>query len=119
AVGFVRVRHGDTGFVCITDGIEVPRKLASGPRAPRPQEQFAGYVNPDTGQPFAGRDDVLAAWRATLDTLGERFRAGRAAVDPKAPAQTCTYCELSALCRINPQWQRPQDGAEEGDGDQT
>jgi probable DNA repair protein len=117
AVGFVRVRHGDTGFVCITDGIEVPRKLATGPRGPKPQDQFTGYVNPDSGQPFASREEVLASWRQTLDTLGERFRAGRAAVDPKDPAKTCQYCELPALCRINPLWQRPKDGAEEADGD--
>jgi probable DNA repair protein len=116
AVGFVRVRHGDTGFVCITEGIEVPRRLATGSsRAARPQPAFAGFVEKDTGREFSGREEVLATWRATLDALGEQFRGGRAAVDPKDPTTTCTYCELSSLCRINPA-ANPRDGGPDADG---
>jgi hypothetical protein len=102
AVGFVRVRHGDPGFVCITDGIDVPRKLPGGVRAPRPQLSFAGYVDEMAGREFKSRDEVLASWNQTLDTLGARFRAGQAVVDPKDPKSTCQHCELPALCRIQP-----------------
>ncbi|NOZ52256.1 MAG: PD-(D/E)XK nuclease family protein [Gammaproteobacteria bacterium] len=45
--------------------------------------------------------DVLHDWRATMERLGEAFRGGKASVDPKQYPQTCTYCELKPLCRIN------------------
>ena len=45
---------------------------------------------------------VLQEWDATVKRLAADFKAGRAEVDPKKPA-TCTssFCELSALCRID------------------
>jgi ATP-dependent helicase/DNAse subunit B len=45
---------------------------------------------------------ALARWRAVLEALGARFRAGDAAVDPKTRT-TCTYCPLPGLCRIDEQ----------------
>jgi probable DNA repair protein len=44
--------------------------------------------------------DVLSDWRATMESLGEAFRKGEASVDPKKYPGTCTYCELTPLCRI-------------------
>ncbi len=40
-------------------------------------------------------------WHDVLDQLGEDFREGRAAVDPKDRRKTCRYCALPTLCRIN------------------
>jgi len=40
----------------------------------------------------------LSEWRRVLEHLGEQFRAGKAAVDPKPGA--CNNCGLRALCRI-------------------
>ena len=37
-------------------------------------------------------------WRRVLTSLGERFRAGIAEVDPTPDA--CAYCQLTSLCRI-------------------
>ncbi|MGW8227994.1 MAG: PD-(D/E)XK nuclease family protein [Gammaproteobacteria bacterium] len=45
--------------------------------------------------------DVLRDWRAIMERLGENFRSGEARVDPKQYPDTCTYCELKPLCRIN------------------
>jgi hypothetical protein len=36
-----------------------------------------------------------------LERLALRFAAGEAAVDPKRLPQTCRYCDLPTLCRIN------------------
>lgn len=44
---------------------------------------------------------VLADWRATLTTLAEGFHDGHAEVDPKDYPNTCRYCDLTPLCRIN------------------
>ena len=40
-------------------------------------------------------------WHDVLDQLGEDFREGRAAVDPKDRRKICRYCALPTLCRIN------------------
>lgn len=40
-------------------------------------------------------------WEKVLTALAVDFMAGKAAVDPKQPAQTCQYCDLSSTCRIN------------------
>jgi ATP-dependent helicase/DNAse subunit B len=45
---------------------------------------------------------VLHEWQDTINRLADDFKAGRAAVDPRKPDTcTATYCELSALCRID------------------
>ena len=44
---------------------------------------------------------AIEQWRAVLDRLGQEFRAGKSAVDPKKPGKTCLHCPLTPLCRIN------------------
>ena len=44
---------------------------------------------------------VLLDWRATMETLAGAFCKGEAAVDPKHFPQTCRYCDLGSLCRID------------------
>ena len=46
--------------------------------------------------------EIIAHWRAWLERLAGDFAAGRAEVDPKLAADTCRYCHLSALCRVEP-----------------
>ena len=40
-------------------------------------------------------------WQRTLHALAQSFIAGVADIDPKQPAQTCQYCDLQPLCRID------------------
>lgn len=119
-LGFVRVRHGDAGFICMTDGFELPRRAAppGNARASKPQARFSGYRDKATGQLFSGREAVLDHWRAALEALGERFRAGDAAVDPKQPGKTCETCGLPALCRIDAlrQWGGEEENDDQADG---
>lgn len=42
-------------------------------------------------------------WQKTLTRLAKDFIAGKSAVDPKQPPQTCQYCQLGPLCRVNHQ----------------
>ncbi len=46
--------------------------------------------------------EITAHWRAWLERLAGDFAAGRAEVDPKLAADTCRYCHLAALCRVEP-----------------
>ena len=63
----------------------------------------------------APMEDKIAAWKEVLDRLGGDFRAGMAHVDPKDPNQTCRYCPLPSLCRINQESVELEDGLEDGD----
>jgi hypothetical protein len=55
-------------------------------------------------------DERIDDWHDVLDQLGEDFREGRAAVDPKDRRKTCQYCALPTLCRIN-ETERSSDAA--------
>lgn len=46
--------------------------------------------------------DLLTQWQQELHAVAASFVAGNAQVAPKS-AQSCTYCELSSLCRITEQ----------------
>ncbi|MEL7451447.1 MAG: PD-(D/E)XK nuclease family protein [Pseudomonadota bacterium] len=46
-------------------------------------------------------DALREHWQGVLEGLGEQFAAGHAAVDPKDRNTSCTYCHLSAFCRID------------------
>ena len=62
-------------------------------------------------KPAPSFDEMLANWRMTLQRLGEEFRAGRAAVDPKNGKKTCELCHLGMLCRVSEA--RPEVGEED------
>lgn len=46
-------------------------------------------------------DNQLQAWQQTLTDLSTAFCNGQAQVDPKDSKQTCMWCQLQSLCRIN------------------
>ena len=46
-------------------------------------------------------EGLLSGWQAELDQLGHAFASGDARVDPKRGDDTCEFCDLHALCRIN------------------
>ena len=45
--------------------------------------------------------DFYAHQHLALHHLAEQFSSGFAKVDPKHKQQTCRYCDLKPLCRIN------------------
>lgn len=45
--------------------------------------------------------EQIEQWLKTLTQLSDDFYYGNARVDPKDPPQTCTWCALKPLCRIN------------------
>jgi ATP-dependent helicase/DNAse subunit B len=42
-------------------------------------------------------------WEKVLTALANDFVAGKAAVDPRNPPQTCQYCDFSSACRVDHQ----------------
>ncbi|MGB8029194.1 MAG: PD-(D/E)XK nuclease family protein [Terracidiphilus sp.] len=45
--------------------------------------------------------DQLFAWKNYIEELALAFLAGRSVVNPRAYPDTCEYCGLQSLCRIN------------------
>ncbi len=45
--------------------------------------------------------EQLDQWNIILGKLSDDFYSGDARVDPKDPTQTCTWCAMKPLCRIN------------------
>ncbi len=132
ALAFVRVHSDEVGFAGVAArDVGIPGVLAcqdwkAGQKA-LAEPGTAGSRQLDnrptkaqcTGTGASGAtitwDDLLARWRQVLGSLGERFRAGQAAVDPQKSA--CEYCPLPALCRIDEQGSlaRADEGAADGD----
>jgi ATP-dependent helicase/nuclease subunit B len=61
-------------------------------------------------------EGALAFWRAELEALGREFAAGEARVQPKHGDDTCRFCELKPLCRIN---ERSSSLSLDGEGAET
>ena len=85
AIALARVRTGDVGFSA----------LAAGP------DLLQGRSNLQWKGQHASWSALVDYWSGMLERLAIRFAAGDAAVDPKRLPQTCRYCDLPTLCRIN------------------
>ncbi|MEP6609698.1 MAG: PD-(D/E)XK nuclease family protein, partial [Burkholderiaceae bacterium] len=84
AISFARVRAGDLGMT----------GLAADPSTlPGRSMQWSAR--------FASWPALVSHWSAVLERIATEFGEGRAAVEPKRGAQTCRYCELATLCRVN------------------
>ncbi len=59
---------------------------------------------------------IKQRWYAWLERLARDHASGHAVVDPKLGADTCRYCHLGALCRVEPATP-DQASAEEGGSD--
>ncbi|TXS95810.1 hypothetical protein FV139_08060 [Parahaliea maris] len=76
-------------------------------------------VNTDIARATRGKEevdaweDLLAAWRNNLQDLADSFIRGRAEVDP-LNANSCTWCGLQALCRVEVDHSAPASADEEG-----
>lgn len=102
AVAFARVRLGKCDFAGEAERKEILGKAKGHGKYGRFQETLAG-------------------WRPQLERLAGEFLSGHAEVDPKRPPSvsnsTCTYCHLSALCRIA-EFAAPGEGLEEAAHDE-
>ena len=84
AIALARVRTGDVGL----SGLAAEADLLPG-RSNQWKGQHASWCA------------LVDYWSDVLERLAISFAAGDAAVDPKRLPQTCRYCDLPTLCRIN------------------
>lgn len=58
------------------------------------------YADEKNTAAYASWDDLLIDWRNKIEGLAQAFCAGEAQVDPKDKVESCKYCALDMLCRI-------------------
>jgi probable DNA repair protein len=95
--------------------------------------KFVGQISDATATLFAGLNrtsslmknklthEQLLGWHECIVQLAKDFLSGKAEVDPRDPAKTCTRCELQSLCRIQERDSQLEDEEEsegEEDGDE-
>lgn len=69
--------------------------------SPEPRLQWQDKVKNDAAVLNWGQ--LKRHWEKVLTALANDFVAGKAAVNPRNPPQTCQYCDFSSVCRINHQ----------------
>ena len=84
AIALAKVRTGDIGLI----GLAAEPNLL-----PAKSDLWKGQ--------YASWNALVDRWTIVLERLAMQFAAGDAAVDPKRLPQTCRYCDLPTLCRIN------------------
>ncbi len=91
-IAFAGIGAGGAEYVGVSrDGDAIPGL--------RPAAKFALTEEKESGFEWPA---VIAHWQAWLLRLAEDFAAGRVDVNPKRAADTCRYCHLGALCRVEP-----------------
>jgi probable DNA repair protein len=91
AVAFARVKSGEIEF----KGIARARDLLPGVRTITDQRRSA------LARSYDSWDGLVEGWRRELAALGQGFACGDARVAPKHGDDTCRFCAMHALCRIN------------------
>ncbi|MCO6426516.1 PD-(D/E)XK nuclease family protein [Nitrosomonas communis] len=87
-MAFAQLRAGQIAF----SGITVEEEILPGVKS---------YQMLAQSREIGDWPQLLAHWRMTLTKLGDSFRRGEAAVDPRRNPAACLYCTLQPLCRIN------------------
>lgn len=90
AILFGCLRPGETGYL----GVARAEGIVPGGRKVRV------YADASAGDGGAWADQ-RREWARVIEGLAADFRNGRAAVDPKRYPESCRYCGLTALCRVN------------------
>lgn len=93
ALGFSQVKQGECQFIGASEdetgieGVSTFGKLRGAVSLKKEADDWA---------------DLKPIWQERLGILADEIQAGTAHVDPK-DAQSCEYCDLASLCRINTQ----------------
>ncbi len=65
--------------------------------------EVKGYEDMNQTRDMPSWARVLTNWKTTVEKLAADFSCGIADVDPLKPGESCRYCELGSLCRIQEQ----------------
>jgi ATP-dependent helicase/DNAse subunit B len=94
AVVFGQIKRGEMKFVGLAD--DAYDEEDSPALIPEVKTLSKSRVS----KSFSDWGALFLFWEANLKTLAKNYRKGDARVDPHKP-NTCDYCDLGTLCRIN------------------
>jgi len=94
AVVFAQIKRGEMKFVGLTD--DAYGEEDSPTLIPEVKTLSKSRVS----KSFTDWGAMFMFWETNLKTLAKNYRKGDARVDPHK-ANTCRYCDLGTLCRIN------------------
>jgi ATP-dependent helicase/nuclease subunit B len=89
-VAFARVKTGELEF----KGIARDKDLLPGVKTIADQRSALA-------KSYGSWDNLVGGWRRELAALGQGFASGDARVAPKHGDETCQFCGMQPLCRIN------------------
>jgi probable DNA repair protein len=100
AVAFAQVKAGDMCFAAVVrDSDLLPGVKALGES--RYRERYGSW------------EDLVTAWRISLDCIAAGFASGRAEINPRKYPDPCPNCDARPVCRV---YERMESGiADEGD----
>lgn len=98
AVVFGQIKRGEMKFVGLADDQSSDKDGEEDSPALIPEVKTLSKSR--DGKSFANWGALFLFWEANLKTLAKNYRKGDARVDPHK-ANTCMYCDLGTLCRIN------------------
>ena len=90
AVAYAQLKRGALGFQGIA------REPALLPNV----KPIGDYTQIPLAREYSSWNELIEGWKYELRMLAEGFAAGDARVDPKK-SDTCRYCGLHGLCRVN------------------
>lgn len=112
AVVFAQIRRGEMKFVGLAEDENDDHENSAGIPGVKPLAKSRINKN------YADWQILFDFWKQNLDTLALAFINGDARVDPYK-ANTCDYCDLGTLCRINELSQTQDKFPEELSGDEN
>jgi ATP-dependent helicase/nuclease subunit B len=116
AVVFGQVKRGEMKFVGLSD--DAYDEEASGENKSALIPEVKTLSKSRVSKSFTDWGALFLFWEANLKTLAKNYRKGDARVDPHKP-NTCMYCDLGTLCRINELTQSSNDYAGNDAGDEN
>jgi probable DNA repair protein len=110
AVVFGQIKRGEMKFVGLTDD------AYGAEDSPTLIPEVKTLSKSRVSRSFTDWGGLFLFWEANLKTLAKNYRKGDARVDPHK-TNTCMYCDLGTLCRINELIQSANDHAVNYAGD--
>jgi RecB family exonuclease len=90
AVAFAQVKAGDMCFSAVArDSDLLPGKKAK-----------KALSDSHYRERYSSWEDLVAAWRSSLDCIMADYVSGRAEIDPRKYPDTCRNCDARPLCRV-------------------
>jgi len=106
AVAFANIRSGECQYVGVTSDQAL---MGVDEKALKDIRQIPISDKRSLLKNYESWEGMLEEWQQTINDLADHHVQGDARVDPKKYPQTCSYCDVNAVCRLF-DWQEDEEG---------